>query len=168
MRIFRLLIVFCALVFAHTFVSAQTAPALSEIRLLDAYGDICCEDEMARLDALAIELQNSPHFRVYIIYYGGRRYSSCYNHRPRIPRRGEAEARAARIKPYLVNQRGLDSERIVVLSGGFREPWTAELWIVPRGARPPVPTPTIQPRDIRYRRGRVTRREFRQQCEGLG
>jgi hypothetical protein len=155
-------IICCALAFN------QTALAVDEPREIDEYGDVCCEDEMARLDGFAVELQNNPEAQGYIIFYGGRSYSTCYNHRPRIPRRGEAEARAARIKPYLVIHRGLNPERIIVVFGGFRESWTAELWLVPRGSQAPAPTPTLQPRDIRYRRGRVTRREFRRQCEGLG
>ncbi len=136
----------------------------------DEYGDICSGDEKARLDNLAIELQNNPEFQVYVIFYGGRCYSSCgYDyplHRPRRPRKGEAEARAARIKPYLANTRGLDPERIFVISGGHRESWTAELWIVPKGAKPPAPTPTVQPEDIEYIKGRPTKREFLLGCMG--
>ena len=136
----------------------------------DEYGDICSGDEKARLDNLAIELQNNLEFQVYVIFYGGRCYSSCgYDyprHRPRRPRKGEAEARAARIKPYLVNTRGLDPERIFVINGGHRESWTAELWLVPKGAKPPVPTPTVQPEDIKYRTGGPTKREFLLGCMG--
>jgi len=136
----------------------------------DEYGDICSGDEKARLDNLAIELQNNPEFQLYVIFYGGRCYSSCgYDyprHRPRRPRKGEAEARAARIKPYLVNTRGLDPERIFTINGGHRESWTAELWIVPKGAKPPVPTPTVQPEDIEYRTGRPGKREFLLGCLG--
>jgi len=134
----------------------------------DEYGDICSGDEKARLDNLAIELQNNPDFQVHVIYYGGRCYSSCgYDyplHRSRRPRKGEAEKRAARIKPYLVNTRGLEPERVFVINGGHRESWTAELWIVPRGVKPPAPTPTIRPEDIEYRKGRPTKREFLLGC----
>jgi len=136
----------------------------------DEYGDICSGDEKARLDNLAIHLQNIPEAQAYVIFYGGRCYSSCgYDyprHRPRRPRKGEAEARAARIKPYLVNTRGLDPERIFVMNGGHRESWTAELWIVPKGSQPPAPTPTVQPEDIEYRKARPTKREFLFGCMG--
>lgn len=136
----------------------------------DEYGDICSGDEKARLDNLAIELQSDPELQAHVVYYGGRCYSSCNLdyplHRPRLPRRGEADKRAARIKNYLTETRGLDPERVVVVNGGHRESWTAELWLVPRGRTPPAPTPTLQPEDIRYGKGSPTRREFRLGCMG--
>jgi hypothetical protein len=46
-------------------------------------------------------------------------------------------------------QRGIDSSRIVLLNGGFREEDSVEVWIVPQGARPPQATPTLQPGDVR-------------------
>ncbi len=161
MRLICLLIC-CALAFT------QTASAMNEPREVDEFGDVCCEDEKARLDNFAIELQNNPEAQGYIIFYGGRRYPSCWfggrRYSARRPRFGEAEVRAARMEPYLVNTRGFSPERITVVFGGFRESWTAELWLVPRGAQPPAPTPTLQRRDLRYRRGRVTLREFQLQC----
>ena len=148
---------------------SKTTVGVSHFKF-DEYGAICSEDEMARLDNLAIALQNNPEFQAYVIFYGGRCYSSCEDdyprHRSRRPRKGEAEARAARIKPYLVDSRGLEPDRIFVLNGGHRESWTAELWIVPKGAKPPTPKPTVQPEDIEYRTGRPTKREFLLGCMG--
>ena len=77
-----------------------------------------------------------------------------------LPRRGEAEARVARLKPYLVNSRGLDPKRIVVINGGYRESWMAELWIVPKGADAPTTTPTVQPQEIRFRKSRIKKRDY--------
>lgn len=147
-----------------TFATAHTQRAGEEPTKVDEFASICCEDEKARLDYFSTELQNNPGAQGYIIFYGGRRYESCWyggqRRGARRPRFGEAEKRAARIKPYLINQRGFDPQRITVVNGGYREAWMAELWIVPGGAKPPVPTPTLQRKDIRYRRGRVTKREF--------
>lgn len=154
---------------ATTTVLSRTTFGVSHFKF-DEYGDICSGDEKARLDNLAVELQNNPEYQVYVIFYGGRCYSSCgYDyplHRPRHPRKGEAEARAARIKPYLVNTRGLDPERVFVINGGHRESWTAELWIIPKGAQAPAPTPTVQPKDIKYRINRPTKRESLLGCMG--
>jgi len=134
----------------------QTAFGVSYFKF-DEYGDICSDDEKARLDNFAIQLQNNSELQAYVVFYGGRCYSSCgYDyprHRPRRPLKGEAEARAGRIKPYLVNTRGLEPERIFVTSGGHRESWTAELWMVPKGEKPPPLSPTVQPQDIKYRKG---------------
>lgn len=155
---------------AATTAVSETAFGISHFKF-DEYGNICSDDEKARLDNLAIQLQNNPELRAFIIFYGGRCYSSCSDdyprHRPRYPRKGEAQARAGRIKPYLVNTRGLDPDRIIVIEGGHRESWTAELWIAPKGAVPPSATPTVQLEDIEYRKGRPTKREFAFGCLGV-
>ena len=131
-------------------------------QVFDRFGDICCDDEKARLDNFANELRHSSEARGYIIFYGGQRhnYPYCDSAQQKLPRRGEGEARAARLKPYLVVARGLDPKRIVVVNGVYRESWTAELWIVPKGASPPTPSPTVQPQDIRFRRGRIKKRDY--------
>lgn len=104
--------------------------------------DVCCtcsfNDQKARLDNLAIELQNDPSSTTYIFGYGGR------SSRP-----GQADRLGARSRDYLVTHRGLDPARIIVINGGFREEDCVELWIVPSGATPPQPRPTVQPGDVR-------------------
>jgi hypothetical protein len=108
-----------------------------EARLFDQYGNIAFNDEKARLDNYAIQLQNEPGAQGYIIAYGGRR-----------GRANEAQARADRAKDYLVNTRGVDPGRIVTVDGGYREDLTVELWIVPTGATPPTASPTLQQSDV--------------------
>ncbi len=104
--------------------------------------DVCCscsfDDQKARLDNLAVELQNDPSTTSYIIAYGGR-----------TSRTGQADRLGARARDYIVMQRGIDPSRIVVLNGGFREEDCVELWVVPSGATPPQPTPTVQAGDVR-------------------
>jgi hypothetical protein len=136
---------------------AQTTNAWREF---DKFGSICCEDEKARLDNFAVHLQNEPQTLGYIIFYEGRRYASCYNHQPRLPRRGEAQARATRMKPYLTDTRGLDPKRVIIFFGGYRQEWMAELWIITQGAEPPKPTPTLEAKDIKFRKGRIPKREY--------
>jgi hypothetical protein len=116
--------------------------------------DVCCscsfDDQKARLDNLAVELQNDPSTTSYIIAYGGR-----------SSRIGQADLLGARARDYLVTQRGVDQSRIVVLNGGFREEDCVELWIVPRGATAPAATPTVQPGDVRPATGTPRRRPGR-------
>lgn len=104
--------------------------------------DVCCscsfDDQKARLDNLAVDLQNDPSITTYVIAYGGR-----------SSRIGQADLLGSRARDYLLTQRGIDQSRIVVLNGGFREEDCVELWIVPSGATPPQPTPTVQPGDVR-------------------
>ena len=52
-----------------------------------------------------------------------------------------ASTRAASAKDYLVNTHGISSDRLVTLEGGRRETQTVELWVVPTGAVPPIPSP---------------------------
>jgi len=117
--------------------------------------DINCEDEMARLDGFAVQLQQEPDARGVIIYYGGATF------RGRLPRRGEATARAARMKPYLVNRRGIPAERIVVINGGYKPDWTAQLWIVPSGMPLPTPSTELKIERVKFRKGKVNPRAFR-------
>jgi hypothetical protein len=124
-------------------------------RKFDEFGDINCEDEMARLDNFAIQLQNEPATRGIMIFYGGRRF------RGRLPKQGEAAARAARIKPYLVERRGVSSERVIVIDGGYREEFQVDLWVIPAGVTPPEPNSTISARDIKFQKGKANSRQFR-------
>ena len=99
------------------------APAPLPVKF-DEYGNIRFNDEKARLDNYAIQLQNQPGSQGYIIAYG-----SCA---------GEAEARAQRAKDYLVNTRGIDASRLVTVDGGCRSDLAVELWVVPTGATAPA------------------------------
>jgi len=120
----------------------------------DYFGDIKCEDEMARLDNLAVNLHSAPDRKAVIIFYGGRRF------RGRLPQRGEAAARAARLRTYLVQRRGIPSDRVVLIDGGYAEEWHAEVWVIPAGATMPSPQPTIPVEKIRFRKGKPNPRNY--------
>jgi hypothetical protein len=124
-------------------------------RPFDEFGDIKCEDEMARLDNFAISLQNWPGAKGLIVFYGGQRF------RGRLPRRGEAAARASRLKPYLVQRRGIPMEQLMVVDWGYTKEWHVQLWIVPPGATIPDREPTITIQQIRFRKGKANPRDFR-------
>jgi hypothetical protein len=104
--------------------STAVSPLPAVPTKFDEYGDISFNDEKARLDNYAIQLQNTPDAQGYIIAYG-----NC---------EGAAQARADRAKDYLVNTRGIDAGRLVTIDGGCRSDLTVELWIVPSGATPPA------------------------------
>ena len=111
----------------------------------DEYGNIRFNDEKARLDNYAIQLQNDPTSTATIIVYG-----SCA---------GEAQQRGDRAKDYLVNTRGIEAGRITVVDGGCRSDLTVQLWIVPSGSTPPAADPAgaVDPCPP-CRRGRAPRR----------
>ena len=97
-------------------------------RKFDEFPDISRNDEKARLDNFAIELQNDPTATAYVIVYPGR-----------SSKRGDVQHHSSRIVEYLVHSRGLDERRIVTLVGTARDQLHVELWITPQGAPPPTP-----------------------------
>ncbi len=133
----------------------STSASRDTTRPFDEFGDITCEDEMARLDNFAVQLQNEPTAKGLIIFYGGRRF------RGRLPKRGEAVARASRMKPYLVERRGIPANQVIVIDGGYSEEWHVVLWIVPAGASLPTPQPSITSKAIKFRKGKVNPRDYR-------
>ena len=127
---------------------AQNQMVIQSPGKFDEFGDINCEDELARLDNFSIQLQSDPNLQGYIVIYGGRR-----------GRRNEAKARAARMKYYLVHNRVLNRNRVITLDGGFRENLMGELWLARRGDAAPTPSPTVDPKDVKLR-GRVRVRGY--------
>lgn len=117
-------------------------------RKFDEYGNIRFNDEKARLDNFAIQLQNEPAAQGYIIGYG-----SCD---------AEGQTRANRAKDYLVNTRGIDGGRLVVVDGGCLPELLVQLWVVPQGATAPTgdatgvisPCPDCKKKPTRRRGGR--------------
>jgi hypothetical protein len=107
---------------------AVVIPIVNKPHKFDEYYDIARNDEKARLDNYAIQLQQEPGSQGYVIVYPSRKAGAA-----------QAQARAQRIVDYLVNTRGLDTSRVVITMGPAREDWLFELWVVPEGAPPPVP-----------------------------
>jgi len=100
--------------------STPVKPPPRPPRKFDEYGNIRFNDEKARLDNYAIQLQNEPTSSGAIVGYG-----SCD---------AEGMTRANRAKDYLVNTRGIDASRITVIDGGCLPELQVQLWIVPQGA----------------------------------
>jgi len=103
-----------------------TAPSPSSP--FDQYGAIRWNDEMARLDNFAIQLQNyekSIGFIVTVDADGG------------CP--GEAKARAIRAKRYVVEHRGVPWNRVGWRVDGHYGNLQTTLLIVPTGAQMPYP-----------------------------
>jgi len=131
--------------------ASTNVPAQEKRIIVGHEFDTCCscsyDDQKARLDNLAVALQNDPTTTTYVFAYGGRTSPV-----------GQADRLLARARDYLVMQRGIDASRIVVVNGGFRQEDCVEVWIVPRGATPPQPSPTVQPSEVRPAKPAPTRR----------
>ena len=93
-----------------------------------AYGDLSHDKEKPRLDKFASELKKrARNSQGYIIVYAGCR-----------AQKGEAEARAAQAKDYVVKAHGIDSRRITTIDGGHRREMLIELHIRARSQPRPA------------------------------
>jgi hypothetical protein len=93
----------------------------------DEFGSVGHCDVTARLDNLAIQVQQIPAADAYLIAYAPA---------------GRGEMLLELTKEYLVNTRGLAPDRIKTIYGGRNIDLTQpniQLWIVPKGAQPPEP-----------------------------
>jgi hypothetical protein len=105
-----------------------------EAVIFDKVPPVTYDDLKARLDNLAIELQNNPTSQGYIIVY------TAPSSKP-----GQYDRLAKRVQDYMINQRGIDSSRLVLVNGGNRDTDFYEFWIVPQGAKAPQATPSVTP-----------------------
>jgi hypothetical protein len=94
------------------------APSGQVARKFDEYGGIKGCDESARLDNFAIQLQNEPGSKGYIVASGP---TGDYS----------KQAHASFTVEYLVNQRGIDNSRLFTVNAGESRDWKVQLWVVP-------------------------------------
>ena len=94
----------------------------------DSFGNVGCDDAMARLDNFAAKLEAEPGTAGYLIVY---------------PQRNGLLGRYQRffdsMKDHLVMTRGIQPERLIVLGGDYRDQLTIEFWLVPKGATLQIP-----------------------------
>ena len=105
-------------------------PVPLKCKKFDEFGEIARNDEKARLDNYAIELQNDPSRTAYVIVYPGQGNRS-----------EQVQTQRTRIVDYLVNSRGFNAGRIITIVGPPRDEMMVELWTCPQGATPPKPAP---------------------------
>src|SRR5215204_5256493 len=87
-------------------VSSQTP---NQAQKVDEFGVTNCDDWMARSENLSSQMLRDESSLGYIVYYGGRINIPPYGkYTKRLPRRGEAFARAAAIKSRYVETFGID------------------------------------------------------------
>ena len=96
----------------------------------DEFVTVANDDDKARLDALAIELQNNPTAKGHIFIYQG------------TDKRSEKRTADRLIKfafDYLTKTIGVDSSRLTIEKGGSRERTTYQMFLVPLGTPTPIP-----------------------------
>lgn len=99
--------------------------------LFDEFPFRSFDEDKARMDNLAIELQNDPNMQGYIIMYQGTDKRSQKN--------GDVARLSQRALNYLVKTRGVDPSRIQIVRGGTRPTTTYQFWLIPPGAELPIP-----------------------------
>ncbi len=109
----------------------ESLPPIEAIKF-DEFESKAFDDDKARLDSFAVQLQNSPDAQGYIIMYQGTDTNSVKNR--------NVDLLSKRTLDYLVNTRGIDPSRIVITKWGTRPTTSYELWLIPPGAKTPVPT----------------------------
>lgn len=112
---------------AQDAVDSSTPPALI-VDPFDSFNKISLEDEQARLDSFAVALMTTPDWVGQIIIYAGRK--SCA---------GEAQARAIRMKKYLVERRGIEWNRVMWRDAGLLEKPYVVFWLARRDYLLPPP-----------------------------
>lgn len=106
------LLAFLALMFGSQVCFAQKAPIL-----LDEFSATNCCDEGARLDGLAIYLQENPNSKGFVIIYPNQNANSLRKF-----------FQENWVKKYLYYNRGIDKNRITFLRGESRDKYIVQLW----------------------------------------
>ena len=96
----------------------------------DEFPSIQRNDEKARLDNYAVELQSDPSLTGYVVVSPGAN-----------GRAGDVQKHDSRILDYLVNSRKIDSHRIVTIGGPTRNELKVELWTCPPSTAFPTTVP---------------------------
>ncbi len=146
----RILLTFIGICTLLAFSSALKAtertlsePLLDQIWVkFDEYSNISSKKEKARLKNFVIQLREWKDSTAYIVAHAGRR--SC---------KGEGQARANRVKNYLIHS-GVESSRINIIDAGYQEEWTIELYLAPREA-PPLTRALINDTHLELRKDQV-------------
>src|SRR5262245_9557016 len=108
------------------FLIPARASASPPDRKFDEFSFSDCGSLTARLDNFAVQVMYHKTAEGLVYVYGGK-----------VTRKGEIEMYVNLIRNYLVERREVDSKRLRIVQGGYRELAGAEIWIVPQGATAP-------------------------------
>jgi hypothetical protein len=125
-----------------------------EAQKIDEFENTPCDEYLGRIDVTIIQARDNSSSTVYVLIYEGKELK--YNPRKNktelvFPNYGQAKAKIRSIKKYLASRK-FPVKRYSFVQAGFRENLTVEIWLVPQGAMPPKPTPTLT--KMKYRKGK--------------
>ena len=116
---------------SNPFRIAVVPPALK----LDELGSLPIEEENEKLSA-AVRAAQFGNDKLYVIGYAGRNSERMFT-----------STNLRRMREQILRS-GFPAARLGAYDGGYREQPAFEIWVVPEGAEPPKPTPTIDRKDI--------------------
>lgn len=135
----------CLVIIIIVFFFAKTIQSQTELKISEKFGAVSCDEEMAILDRIENTLKSYPLATGYFFVYGGKSDT----------KRNEIDLRSARMKRYLIENRGIESSRVQMVNAGFRDKFTVEVWIVSVGEDVPKPKPTVSSKKIRFKKGKM-------------
>ncbi|HEX2640652.1 MAG TPA: hypothetical protein VHL50_08780 [Pyrinomonadaceae bacterium] len=130
----------------------------SRAEQIDAFGNIPCDEYLARAERMMTEQANNPDAQIYVFVYEGKEKRAAYKNGKFagstyvLPSPGLAKARIESMRKLLKSYKR-PLENYVFVNGGFREEFTVEIWLVPAGAEPPKAAPSLE--KMNYRKGRA-------------
>ena len=130
----------------------DTAPYYGRDDLPESYGGHIAHS----LEGFSDALRKQPRAKAYLVGYSvyrvdefeetDERNRTTMHRKVVLGSRPEALKALAQTKERLVNEFKIPGNRIQLMFGGFRKTRTLELWIVPPGEHPPIPTPNAFPK----------------------
>jgi hypothetical protein len=138
-------------------VSAQT----KEARKIAELGKVQCGFFNALMDGIHETYKKLPDSKIYVIYYEELNYLAFVNGSNEAtlvkPRRGNALNRAKEVSLFLTTEYKLPKNKIILIDGGFKKDFELEVWLVPKDAKLPKPSPTVDEKDVKFREGKPVR-----------
>ena len=103
-------------------------------RMIDEFGALPEGELGSKIQSMITSVPADE--QVHIIGYAGRKDA-----------RGFASSTLRQIRSAAIKA-GIPSDRVATIDGGYREESAFEFWVVPPGAEPPSPSPTVNAREI--------------------
>ena len=125
LRVSALAFLLCTIVSANWLV-ARSQEIPRDIKF-DAFEEMMTDNVLARLDLFAQELGKDERVSGFIV---------AYRREDQLP--GSFLREIYGYRDYLVNKRGVDPDRTTIIDGGTGEKRVTELWLVSKGANPPL------------------------------
>ncbi len=138
---FALILAFYVLTFSQIIFAQDKGENISEQKALlvqsGSYEN--AETASAYIDVLRNAMRNSPKSKGVFVFYCG---MTC--------KYGEVEAHIRGLNISL-NGKGWKTSEFAILQGGYKENFTVEYWMIPEKVGLPIPTSTINIKDVKFK-----------------